>query len=63
MAEGDPVLVRAMTCDLKLDALKAAARTMVKERDILGREEKAPPFGADCLLDRMRAAVDDAPSR
>ena len=46
-----------MTCGLKLDALKAAARTVVKERDILGREEKAPPFGADSLLDRVRAAV------
>ena len=57
MAEGDAVLVRAMTCGLKLDALKAAARTVVKERDILGREEKAPPFGADSLLDRVRAAV------
>ena len=57
MAEGDAVLVRAMTCGLKLDALKAAARTVVKERDILGREEKAPAFGADSLLDRMRAAV------
>ena len=57
MAEGDAVLVRAMTCGLKLDALKAAARTVVKERDILGREETAPPFGADSLLDRVRAAV------
>ena len=57
MAEGDAVLVRAMTCGLKLDALKAAARTVVKERDILGREEKAPPFGVDSLLDRLRAAV------
>ena len=57
MAEGDAVLVRAMTCGLKLDALKAAARTVVKERDILGREETAPAFGADSLLDRVRAAV------
>ena len=57
MGEGDGVLVRAMACDLKLDALEAAARTVVKERDILGREEKAPPFGVDSLLDRTRAAV------
>jgi ATP-dependent helicase/nuclease subunit A len=28
MSEGNPVLVRAMTCGLKLDALKAAARTV-----------------------------------
>jgi ATP-dependent exoDNAse (exonuclease V) beta subunit len=57
MAEGDAVLVRAMACDLKLDALKDAARTVVKERDILGREEKAPPFGVDSLLDRVRSTV------
>ena len=57
MAEGDAVLVRAMTCELKLEDLKAAARTVVKERDILGREQEAPPFGGDSLLDRMRAAV------
>jgi ATP-dependent helicase/nuclease subunit A len=57
MAQGDGVLVRAMACDLKLDALKAAARTVVKERDILGREETSPPFAPDGLLGRMRAAV------
>jgi len=46
-----------MTCGLKLDGLKAAARTVVKERDVLGREEKAPAFDTDSLLDHVRQAV------
>ena len=41
----------------RAEDLREAARTIVKERDILGREEKAPPFDADSLLETMRAAV------
>lgn len=57
MSEGNPVLVRAMTCDLELQDLREAARTIVNERDILGREEKAPPFDPHSLLSRLVRVV------
>ncbi|HEX9185883.1 MAG TPA: UvrD-helicase domain-containing protein, partial [Vicinamibacteria bacterium] len=57
MTEGDPVLVRAMACDLKLTAVRQAARIMVGERDVLGLPEPEPAFGPEGLLDRLREAV------
>ncbi len=39
MRAGDPVLVRALHLELKLDALRTAARSMVSQRDILARAE------------------------
>ena len=57
MGAGDPVLVRAMACDVKLEDVKNAAHAMANERDVLGRPEQEPSFGVDGLLDKIKAAV------
>jgi hypothetical protein len=46
-----------MICDLELKDFREAARTIVNERDIFGREEQAPRFDVDNLLETMREAA------
>ena len=57
MLEADPVLLRALTLDLKLADLRKAARRMVNERDVLASVPPRPHFDPASLVERVRSAV------
>jgi ATP-dependent exoDNAse (exonuclease V) beta subunit len=57
MMEADPVFLRALTFELKLDDLRKAARRMVAERDVLDAPQERPAFDPTSLRASVREAV------